>query len=142
MESVEPLWRKLNEVHIQRSVHFSETYANMTWEQRKRVLLGRPAGTELYVELAYETDCGNIGYCMTSATPDRQGEIESIYVHEGWRHRGIGTTLMNDAKKWLDERGVRHRRIWVAWGNQEAFGFYAKFGFYPRRIDLEWKSDQ
>jgi diamine N-acetyltransferase len=39
----------------------------------------------------------------------------------------------------MDEHGAERKIIGVAVGNEEAFGFYEKFGFYPRVTILRQK---
>jgi len=43
---------------------------------------------------------------------------------------------MKSALGWMDSLSVEKRTIGVAVGNEEVFGFYAKYNFYPRMIVL------
>ena len=73
-----------------------------------------------------------IGYCVSTVNQDKQGEIESIYIEKDYRRRGIGGNFMKKALAWMDGLSVTKRVIGVAAGNEEAFPFYARYGFYPR----------
>ena len=46
---------------------------------------------------------------------------------------------MNRALKWFDDNEVKNRKIIVAQGNEEAFRFYGKFGFYHLFTTLQQK---
>ena len=67
---------------------------------------------------------------------DNTGEIDSIFVLQGYRF-GIGEQLMQKGLQWMDEMGAEKIVVNVAAGNEQAFGFYEKHGFYPRRTMLE-----
>ncbi|MEJ5310168.1 MAG: hypothetical protein WHX52_10370 [Anaerolineae bacterium] len=45
--------------------------------------------------------------------------------------------LMQHALDWMYARSVPIKRVLVAAGNEEAFGFYARYGFWPRHIVLQ-----
>ncbi|MBN2735100.1 MAG: hypothetical protein JXQ82_09630 [Methanomicrobiaceae archaeon] len=51
------------------------------------------------------------------------------------------STLILRALSWLDKNGSVENRVPVANGNEAAFSFYQKFGFYPRRTILEQKKN-
>lgn len=138
LDEIEPLWSELNRHHIESSTHFAATYEHMIFQERRKVIDRRPPGTKLRVELVMLKD-GKVyvAYCVTSLAPDGAGEIESIYVDNGFRCLGLGSKLMRDAIKWLDEQGARKKRLWVASGNEQAFHFYERHGFQIRRTELE-----
>jgi ribosomal protein S18 acetylase RimI-like enzyme len=78
---------------------------------------------------------------VTSLSQEKTGEIESIFIEEAYRTQGIGSTLVTCALAWLDENGSVRNRVPVADGNEAVFGFYKKFGFYPRMKMLEQKRE-
>jgi len=80
-----------------------------------------------------------VGYCVSSLSAEKTGEIESIFIEEKYRSQGIGSSLVTRALEWLDTKGSVRNRVSVGDGNEEAWGFYAKFGFYPRMTVLEQK---
>jgi ribosomal protein S18 acetylase RimI-like enzyme len=62
--------------------------------------------------------------------PDRDGEIQRIYLLKGHQGTGLGRTLMESALKHLDERyGTASQWLGVWSGNLHAQGFYRRFGF-------------
>ena len=136
LDAVGPLWEKLNAHHAERSSHFASHYADRTYIERKSGLLAIAQTATMRVELAKVSETGQaIAYCISSVTEDA-GEIESIYVEVTYRGQGIGDTLMRHALDWLDRHNVSTRRVVVAVGNEQAFGFYARYGFHPRYIIL------
>ncbi len=48
---------------------------------------------------------------------------------------------MLQALVWMDECGATRKRVSVGDGNEEAWKFYEKFGFYPRMTILEQKTE-
>jgi ribosomal protein S18 acetylase RimI-like enzyme len=136
---IKPLWRELNKHHLSRSPYFKEYYQNLTFEERKRVMLQRlVGGGHIRVDLAFDSDA-LVGYCVSSIDRVLTGEIDSICVDEAYRGRGIGTTLVKNVLVWLASKGSKKNIVSVAVGNEQAYGFYAKFGFLPRRTMLEQK---
>ena len=63
-------------------------------------------------------------------------EIDSIFVAEGYRGKGLGSRLLKGALDWIDEHDVKEVRSSVVWGNEEVLHFYEHFGLYPRSIML------
>ena len=65
------------------------------------------------------------------------GEVESLFVEDAYRSEGIGTTLVIRGLAWMDHLGTVRKRVSVGEGNEAAWTFYRKFGFYPRMTVLE-----
>jgi len=59
-----------------------------------------------------------------------EGEIETLYVLDDWRDRGIGRRLMAAAAAWLSERGCRSVFLWVLRDNPSRW-FYLHLGGRP-----------
>ncbi len=70
------------------------------------------------------------------------GEVDSIYVKEGYRSQGIGDQLMKRALIWMEENGTESKKIMVTVGNQEVLAFYQRYGFRPRSIIMEEAENQ
>jgi diamine N-acetyltransferase len=138
IDLVLPLWLKLRAHHQERSPYFKDDISLMTWEIRKTVLLEKAKTGAVRVELARDKDT-LVGYCVSSIDANRQGEIESIYIEKEYRKSGIGDRFMKGGLKWMDDHRVERKTIGVAVGNEQAFGFYEKYGFYPRVTILRQK---
>jgi len=133
LDLIVPLWQKLNEHHRLRSLYFPGHYTRMTWDLRKKQLIDKSRNGSIRIDLAKD---GNtealIGYCVSTISEKRQGEIDSIYIEDGYRRCGIGDNLMKKALKWMDEHSVKGKMLEVASGNEEVFAFYSRYDFYPR----------
>jgi ribosomal protein S18 acetylase RimI-like enzyme len=133
LDLIVPLWQKLNEHHRLRSLYFPGHYTRMTWDLRKKQLIDKSRNGSIRIDLAKD---GNtealIGYCVSTISEKRQGEIDSIYIEDGYRRHGIGDNLMKKALKWMDEHSVKGKMLEVASGNEEVFAFYSRYDFYPR----------
>ena len=137
LDLIKGLWEKLNEHHRVHSKYFAEETAQRTFEDRIKSLTDE-SKAELHIDLAKNKTSGMIiGYCVSSISNQGQGEIESIYVEPDYRKLGIGDMLMRKALFWLDGKRVTRKRIGVGAGNEEVFGFYSRYGFYPRVIILQ-----
>ncbi len=133
LDIIQPLWEKIKEHHKARSIHFKEQFEKVTWEMRKKQILEKVHNGALLVHLAQDNNTKKyIGYCVTSIDDNNVGEIESIFIEAQYRRAGIGAIFMKRALVWMDAHAVSRRVIAVAVGNEEVFGFYAKFDFYPR----------
>lgn len=142
LDHIGPLWEKLREHHRSRSKEFGELFTRFTFAERKAGLLRTAASGKMRVDIVRDTDAGRyVGYCISSLSPEKKGEIESIYVEPEYRGQGIGDNLMCRALRFMDEHGALRRLLAVAAGNEEVFGFYRRHGFVPRYTMLEQVAD-
>ena len=99
------------------------------------------AGTALHVATASGLDLGPSGGAsrvvgFASAGPARfgaklaEGEIETLYVLDDWRERGLGRRLIQAAAASLREHGCRSAFCWVLRDNPSRW-FYARIGGRP-----------
>ena len=76
------------------------------------------------------------GRSSASSPPDRarsklaEGEIETLYVLDDWRERGLGRALMQRAAARLAEAGCRSVFVWVLRDNPSKW-FYQRLGGRP-----------
>jgi ribosomal protein S18 acetylase RimI-like enzyme len=132
------LWEALNRHHLDLSTNFKQHYRELTFEQRKADLLKKAAAGKMRVDLAMDAESGrNVGYCVSSLNRERAGEIESIFVDAAYRGLGVGDCLMKNALRWMDHEGAMTKIVEVGAGNEQAFGFYEKYGFLPRKTVLK-----
>lgn len=141
-ELIRPLWDQLNEHHHAGARAFRDQYEHGTFDDRKEYFAKVAAAGLLRIDLAFDPVPDRyVGYCVSSLSQDKAGEIESVFVEDAYRSRGIGTALMTRALAWLNENRPARIRVSVADGNEVAIPFYQKFGFYPRMTVLEQKKD-
>jgi ribosomal protein S18 acetylase RimI-like enzyme len=135
IDYIEELWIELHQVHFEKSLDFKHRYKNFTFYERKQSLLSCASKGELFIAVAYDGG-RKIGYCVSSLA-DNTGEIDSIYVKPDYRKLHIGSTLMEKSLDWFNSFDVTTVTIKVAAGNEEAFGFYSKYGFKPIFTELQ-----
>ncbi len=139
LDLIGPLWEKLRAHHAARarSPDQAEHFAHMTFDTRKKGLLEKARKGALHLYLALDSQRNQIiGYCVSTVSEDKQGEIESIFVEAGYRRQGVGGSLMQQTLKWMDSLRVASMTIEVASGNEEVLGFYGRYNFYPRTLVL------
>ena len=138
IDVIRPLWNRICEHHRVRARTFRAFFEHTTFDERKAHFVRCAETGDLRVDQACDPAADRcVAYCVTSLSAERIGGIESLYVDETYRSQGIGTALVRRALMWLDENGSVENRVAVADGNEEAFPFYRRFGFYPRRTVLE-----
>jgi len=100
----------------------------MNFEKRKDYFKRLASDGSLCVDLAFDIRDGNryVGYCVSSLSKENKGEIESIFVDEAYRSRGIGLALITRALGRLDENGSSRNRVSVSEGNEQVWKFYKK----------------
>jgi ribosomal protein S18 acetylase RimI-like enzyme len=141
IELIRPLWLQLNEHHHAMAGMFRSHYEQMTFDDRKKYFENIAGKGSLRLDLAWDTEAGrSVGYCVSSLSEDKNGEIESIFLENAYRSQGIGSTLIQRALAWMDEYSATRKRVSVGDGNEGAWKFYEKFGFYPRMTILEQKT--
>ena len=142
IEIIRPLWEQLNEHHHEQSRYFRSFYTTLTFDDRKTYFESASSTGSLRIELAEDTSAAHVvGYCVGSLSPERYGEIESIFVEAPYRRSGTGSELMQRMLAWLDACGAVRKRVSVGNGNEVAGEFYQRFGFYPRLTVLEQKTE-
>jgi len=143
IELIRPLWKQLNEYHHTKASHFKTHYERMTFEHRRLYFCKLHESGQLRVDLAMDTTTGMyVGYCVSSLSAEKTGEVESLFVDAAYRSAGIGTALVIRGLTWMDSQGAIRKRVSVGNGNEAVWAFYRKFGFYPRMTLLEQKTDR
>ncbi len=137
LDLVQPLWEKLNKHHETSSTYFSDKFRNLKFEVRKNKFIN-DENLKVKIDLIKDKEKAiYIGYCISTIDKDLIGEIDSLFVEEEYRKYGLGDKLMNKSLEWLNSNQVKTKIIGVAEGNENALGFYKKYGFYRRRVILE-----
>jgi diamine N-acetyltransferase len=141
-DAVRPLWEKLKAYHSPLFTHFAAEHHRHTFEPRKQAILAKTAPGKLRIELV-STALGtaDVAYCISTVTADGRGEVDSMFVEESYRGRGIGSELLRRTLAWLESMGASSKVVTVAYGNQAALALYQRFGFHPRTISLQQSHD-
>ncbi|HSL94057.1 MAG TPA: GNAT family N-acetyltransferase [Bacillota bacterium] len=132
------LWEALNKHHTARAPHFADVFAANTYGKRVQSILAH-AALGLRVIVAVTDEGEQAGYCISTVNDRRVGEIDSLYVLPQFRRAKLGEALLQRSIEWLNSQEVSRIFLEVAAGNEEVYGFYEKFGFYPAKTVLEQK---
>ena len=75
----------------------------------------------------------DVGLAAVFAEPDAPGRMHlvSMWVDPGYRRRGVGRALVDQAVRWAVERRAREVILWVADLNSAARRLYERVGFRP-----------
>ena len=110
----------------------------MTFDRRKKELLEKSGKGAMRIDIAKDANTRVIiGYCISTISEKKQGEIESIFIEEDYRRHGIGDNFMEKTLAWMDSLAVVKKIIAVAAGNEEALIFYSRHNFYPKVTILQ-----
>lgn len=138
IDSIRQLWEELRDHHKELSIYFPGRYVELKFQERKEDLLKKSESGILRIDAAYdETAEQFIGYCISSISEEAVGEVDSIYLDKEYRSSGIGDVLMKRSLNWMDQNGVKTKKIMVAAGNENTLAFYSKYRFFPKHIILE-----
>jgi GNAT superfamily N-acetyltransferase len=136
---IEPLWCELRDHHTSRSAHFPDMVSDMEFESRKVGLLEKSVGGHILVQIVSLNgfqEPKDVAYCVSTVMLNGVAEIDSVFVVEGYRGKGLGGKLVEGALDWIDEHDVKEVRTSVVWGNEEVLPFYQRHGLYPKSIVL------
>jgi len=132
------LWEKLNQLHYEDSVYFEDHYASFTFEERMAAFADRD---EASLKVSVVKDGPRfLGYCVSSID-GRHGEVDSLYLEEELRGRGIGKRLVEAHVRWMKERGCDRIRVAVSYGHDSVKEFYHRLGFFERLVYFELKDE-
>lgn len=138
IDEIRFLWEELNKHHKTVSPFFKEEFQTFTFSQRKSNLNRKYKNNNLRIDIAKEEN-KVVGYIISGINEDNVGVIESFFVRDQYRNMKIGDTLMKRALAWMESNNVRSKLVHVAFGNERAFGFYERFGFFPRVTKMKQK---
>ena len=142
IERIRDLWHELNTHHASVSKYFASHFNSFTFDTRIASLKKKAKDGEVFLFIAVDkSSTKEIGYCISSVDSQMQGEIDSIFIQPDYMSKGIARELLNHALEWFNANQVNDISIGVAYGNEETFKFYAKFGFLPKVTILQKKSD-
>ncbi len=136
IQRLKSLWEKLNEMHLTDSNYFKEQYKEFTFDKRCEKFI-EMEDNKILIELVIDNEIP-VGYCI-STIDKGVGEIDSLFVEEIYRKFGFGRQLILNSIKWLKRNHCIKIFVTVAEGHESVFGFYQRFGFYPRMTYLQLK---
>lgn len=69
----------------------------------------------------------------------KRAELETIFIKEGFRGRGVGTKLVKEFLKWAKENGTDRVFVSAYFYDDKASSFYKKMGIAPLDLYFEIK---
>lgn len=129
LDRVEELWYELNSYHEINSKYFKEKFISFDFDKRRNIFKEKNIWIKMVVDKETKID---LGYIIASIDKNNIGEIESIYLKSSLRGMQIGELIMNDGLTWMKSNNPKNIVVGVSYGNERAFKFYEKFGFYPK----------
>jgi ribosomal protein S18 acetylase RimI-like enzyme len=129
------LWKEFVDFHAVRDPYFTrsasghENFAKYVAERMRK---------ESDIVLVAEAAGCLVGFCVAGIVQrppvyeiSECGGIDSLAVTEGYRRRGVGNRLVEEARRWFIGRGVRRIEVGVLMENRTAGSFWRKMGFRP-----------
>jgi GNAT superfamily N-acetyltransferase len=101
LPDIKPLWERLNAMNVDRSLHFGDRHRNLSFEERMRPVHRKVREGMARVEVVLDGAGVPIGYCVATIDSEYMGEVDSIYVEEDERDRGLGGELLDNAIDWM-----------------------------------------
>ena len=132
IEGVKILWEHLKTHHLLKSTNFKDHFSKLTFEKRMEDLKKR----DRFIGYVAEDNGESIGYCIATVE-GLVGEIDSIFVSELYRGRGVGEKLVSLVLDWFGEQNCETIKVSIAEGNESVLGFYRRFGFAERFIVMQ-----
>ena len=138
LDAIRPLWEKLRAHYSPLLSRFGHETSPFVFEPRKQEILEKAALGKTRIELvSIVSDPVDIAYCVSTISLGGRGEIDSMFVEECYRGRGIGSELVRHALAWMESAEASSKVVTVAYGSEEVLAFYRRFGFHARAILLQ-----
>jgi diamine N-acetyltransferase len=83
LDLIQELWELLR-LHVKSSTtDFKDQVEHLTFQERKKSLLNKSKGGAIRIDLAEDQRKKiEVAYCVSSVTPEKVGEVDSIYVRK------------------------------------------------------------
>ncbi len=91
---------------------------------------GRSIASGEGVYVAADPEIRGFATAGRARSPFADGEVETLYVLDDWRERGLGRRLLTAAGGWLHSRGCASAFLWVLRDNPSRW-FYERLGGRP-----------
>ena len=121
-----------------------DPFINLGWpEEEGREYFARLVACDRSLCLLAEFAGVPAGYLVghaqerTSLRPVKVAELESMYVRERCRGRGVGAALIDEFLGWARARGAERASVTAYAANEGAIRLYEREGFRPKSLSLE-----
>lgn len=134
---IEPLWQELIWVLAEKTTTFQTEFRNKEFLKRIAPYLEKITEGYYLINVVVDPDSGkDIGYCFSSITKNKIGEIDSLYVNPNYQGLQIGAMLMERAITFFDEHHTVKDIVQVSEGNEDVMSFYQKYNFTTRYYQM------
>ena len=113
--------------------------AESIWRKYVLKQMRSPNGLVLIVEY----DGVPVGYSLNLIKPNipvfrirKLGYMSDLYLKPGYRGKGVGTRLRNEAFRWFRKKGIRHASIAVHALNFVSRKIYGRWGFSEYHVEM------
>jgi ribosomal protein S18 acetylase RimI-like enzyme len=105
-------------------------------ERGLRLIIEQPQAGRIYCATKGDSIIGMVSILFTVSTAEggQAATLEDMIVHPGWRHRGIGERLLQEAIHFAREAGCRRITLLTDVANTSAARFYGRAGFVQSRM--------
>ena len=126
------IWQLFIQNQIKNAGRMSDGISAYLQSQYDGGLVAKTSDGKVHIQLVYTQAKDNpIGFCITSLSSNRIGEVEALYILDEYQGNNLGTTLLQRSLQWMEAHNVLEQKLTVAAGNEQVFSFYQKFRFYP-----------
>jgi predicted acetyltransferase len=136
LNSIHNLWIINSKYHSGISMHFNNEPFSDNFIERIE------SWTKLeQIKATIINDDDTVGYCVSSID-NGIGTIESIFIINIYRNKGIGTKIIKEHIKWMQNNECKRIQVSTVYGNEEAIQFYKRMKIYPRSINLVLRNEE
>lgn len=134
----------LNAALFQEDAGQRDPFMNLDWPQQEgHAYFSRHLKSEASCCLVADVNGEVVGYLVGyTRTPSSLGtipsaELESMFVRDGARYKGVGQRLIEAFLEWCREREVPRVAVTAYVANDGAVRFYERSGFEAKHVTLE-----
>jgi GNAT superfamily N-acetyltransferase len=129
------------EIHERAPVYWTMGYIPTPAQILRRVqqLKTHEGCIDRFFQLAVTPDESIVGFHwidMEEAEGEKCGHIKSLWVHDGFRHRGIATELKQNGELWAKQQGAQYLKTTVHASNPRMLEFNLRSGFEQGFIEM------
>jgi len=146
--SIVELWKELMDFHKARDRIFSRSATGH--EAFADYVKGHITSETSSIFVA-EAGKNLVGYCIAFIEKyppvlemSEYGLVQDLGVTKKYQRRAIGQSLLEEARNWFSDKGIRRIEARVSKANKQSKAFWAKMGFTPylETVFMETRQDE
>ncbi|MEM7124832.1 MAG: GNAT family N-acetyltransferase [Chloroflexota bacterium] len=131
---------RIARIHMEGPLDWIEGYqvSEEAVEQTYKVLSESNDNPNTHVIVARDRDKSLVGFHWISIVPEDEdsARIESLWIDESYRRRGIATKLKGLGEVWVKEKGAKQIITTVFYVNKKMIDLNIKEGFVPGQVQM------